>query len=258
MTEPTHETPQEAYVRHAEDANRAWKVKAEAFDAEYTRLLLQPEQDQSPAALHSQYMRRRETGRSAWQGKLSDAAATYRERTGETTLPALGWTPAAPEPLPAPGTPPRPQQQVKNRARWFPLAAVLSALVLIAVVSSVIRSSSTPATAGGSSSSDTTPYGSTVEVLYEVEGTASGTNITLQSATGTVQANDKAVPLASKATGKRGMTYTMPRGHFVYLSAQNTGSSGSITCRITVDGTAVSTNTSSGGYAIASCNGTAR
>jgi hypothetical protein len=95
-------------------------------------------------------------------------------------------------------------------------------------------------------------------VLYEVEGSAKGANLTLESATGTVQQNDKAVPLVGKSTGKRGLTFIMPRGNFVYISAQNKGSSGTITCRITVDGVVNSTNTSSGGYAIASCTGTAR
>jgi hypothetical protein len=78
----------------------------------------------------------------------------------------------------------------------------------------------------------------------------------MESGTGTVQQNDKAVPLGTKSSGTRGISVTMMRGHFAYLSAQNTGASGTITCRITVDGVVVSTNTSSGAYAIASCKGT--
>ncbi|MGY3379459.1 hypothetical protein ACVWYS_001416 [Arthrobacter sp. TE12231] len=46
----------------------------------------------------------------------------------------------------------------------------------------------------------------------------------------------------------------MPRGHFVYLSAQNQSYSGTVTFRVTVDGAVVSTNTSGGGYGIASCS----
>jgi hypothetical protein len=256
MTEPTPEKPQEAYVRQVEDANRRWKTKAEALNVEFAQLLASSVRDQSPAALHSQYMRRRETERAAWQGRLSDAAATYRERTGETNLPAVGWTPGAPEPLPAPGLPAVRPQEARGKSRWLPLVGVIVALFAIGVVASAVNASR-PGGTGGSSDTGTTSYSSTVEVLYEVEGSATGANLTMESATGTVQANGKAVPLVNKTSGKRGLTFTMPRGHFVYLSAQNEGSRGSITCRITVDGIVVSTNTSSGAYTIASCKGTA-
>lgn len=44
-------------------------------------------------------------------------------------------------------------------------------------------------------------------------------------------------------------------GDFVYISVQNQQPAGSVTCRITVDGTVVSENTSTGGYTIATCQG---
>jgi hypothetical protein len=50
-------------------------------------------------------------------------------------------------------------------------------------------------------------------------------------------------------------TYMFHSGDFVYLSVQNQQPAGSVTCRITVDGTVVSENTSTGGYTIASCKG---
>lgn len=95
----------------------------------------------------------------------------------------------------------------------------------------------------------------TNEVHYEVEGTAKGADLTFQAPSGTSQLKGKAVPLANKNTGVRGIRYEMPAGSFVYLSAQNTGSSGTIRCRITVNGVVVAENSSSGSYAIVSCSG---
>ena len=51
------------------------------------------------------------------------------------------------------------------------------------------------------------------------------------------------------------MTHEFGPGEFVYISAQNEGEYGSVTCRITVDGVVVSENTSSGAYGIATCEG---
>jgi hypothetical protein len=95
----------------------------------------------------------------------------------------------------------------------------------------------------------------TVSVLYEVEGTAESATITAQMPTGTTQASGKAVPL-TRTDGTRGIKVDFPREAFVYISAQNEGASGDITCRITVDGVVVSENTASGGYTIATCQGT--
>ena len=50
-------------------------------------------------------------------------------------------------------------------------------------------------------------------------------------------------------------TFTFKAGDHVYVSVQNQQGAGSVTCRITVDGLKVSENTSSGGYAIATCQG---
>lgn len=104
---------------------------------------------------------------------------------------------------------------------------------------------------------DDSSSGSTrVSVLYEVEGTATGTTITFTTPDGgTSQAADKAVPL-TRSDGTRGIQGDFPKGAFVYLSAQNMGASGDITCRITVEGRVVSENTASGGYTIATCQGT--
>ena len=94
-----------------------------------------------------------------------------------------------------------------------------------------------------------------VEVLYEVEGTARSVSLTLEAPSGTQQGSNKAVPL--KTDSGNGIRMEFERGAFVYISAQNEGESGTVTCRITVDGEVISENTSSGAYTIASCDGSA-
>ena len=49
----------------------------------------------------------------------------------------------------------------------------------------------------------------------------------------------------------------MAPGDFVSISIQNGTDSGTVSCTIEVNATVVATNSSSGAYAIASCNGTA-
>ncbi len=94
-------------------------------------------------------------------------------------------------------------------------------------------------------------------VVYNVEGSASGADLTMETPTGTSQATGRSVPLTTK-DGQQGLTIRGFRhGAFVYISAQNTGGSGDLTCSITVDGVVISENTAQGAYAIATCKGTA-
>jgi hypothetical protein len=96
----------------------------------------------------------------------------------------------------------------------------------------------------------------TREVIYEVEGSARSVNITIETPSGTSQQNDLVVPIVNKA-GETGLRSTFTAGDFVYISAQNQGEHGTVTCRITSDGVVISENTASGAYAIASCKGSA-
>ncbi len=97
-----------------------------------------------------------------------------------------------------------------------------------------------------------------VEITYEVTGSARSVSITLETPTGTSQASNRSVPLTS-TSGGRGLTMTFNRGDFVYISAQNDGERGSVTCRIRgTNGDLISTSTSEGAYVIASCDGEAR
>jgi hypothetical protein len=95
------------------------------------------------------------------------------------------------------------------------------------------------------------------QITYQLEGTASSADITMQTPTGTSQQAGVKIPLTTKA-GTVGITYTFQAGDFVYISAQNNDDSGSVTCKIvTESGKVISSNTASGAYAIASCKGSA-
>lgn len=111
------------------------------------------------------------------------------------------------------------------------------------------------------SSTPTPSYGTprTVRMLYELEGDGVITaDITMKTPTGTTQQQDIDVPMMRKS-GLPGLLITYDRGDFVYISAQIKSGSGSLTCRITNPDTEVviSTNTASGEYAIATCEGSA-
>jgi hypothetical protein len=93
------------------------------------------------------------------------------------------------------------------------------------------------------------------KVIYAAEGEGPKTaSYTWRSPTGTEQV-EADLPLATK-DGQVGLHIDgFGSGDFLYLSVQNRESFGSVTCQIIVDGVEVSSNTSSGGYAIASCQG---
>lgn len=85
------------------------------------------------------------------------------------------------------------------------------------------------------------------KVTYRVSG-ASSASLTLTSKNGgTVQHSNKSIPWST--------SFRSPSGSQLYISAQNSGS-GKITCEILLDGKRLVKNTSTGAYAIATCNST--
>jgi hypothetical protein len=122
------------------------------------------------------------------------------------------------------------------------LAAAFAAL---GVASTVLAGCSTAPAAGGTSATMST-------VLYEVEGSTTSADITIETGSGTSQ-KSVAVPMGSPSDRTKGLTLKIPSGHFLYISAQNKKASGTVICRITVDGVQVSENSAQGAYAIATC-----
>jgi ABC-type glycerol-3-phosphate transport system substrate-binding protein len=108
---------------------------------------------------------------------------------------------------------------------------------------------------GSTTTAPTSAAKATVTVAYIITGTAKKVDLTLQTATGQSQQNNLPVPVKNKAGTD--INFEATPGQFVYVSAQNQGSYGSVTCEITSGGVSVSQNTSTGGYSIATCSGKA-
>jgi len=97
-----------------------------------------------------------------------------------------------------------------------------------------------------------------VTITYEVDGTTTWADVTMETPDGTEQISPD-VPLTRTASGERGLEYAFSAGDFVYVSAQNNERTGTVTCIIRAsDGTVIAKNTSSGAFAIATCEGSAR
>jgi hypothetical protein len=128
--------------------------------------------------------------------------------------------------------------------------AVIIAVVIGIWMGSGSTDTSTPSsypTVGGDSTDTSTPI-SYPTVVYEITGTAKYVDVTLNNSTGgTEQYTNVPIP-------KR-YTYNSFPDYFLYISAQNTGESGTVTVSIYVNGTLFKTSTSSGAYVIASASG---
>jgi hypothetical protein len=87
------------------------------------------------------------------------------------------------------------------------------------------------------------------EIEYRVTGTASRVDVTYTNRDGgTSQESSRTVPWSHE--------FECGHDNFLYISAQNNGSSGSVTVTIYKNGTAIKTSTSSGAYVIATASAT--
>jgi len=141
--------------------------------------------------------------------------------------------------------PPSDEELKGSRRRY-----VIVGLVLVLVVGGI-------AYAASSSSSKTTSKTSAPTlhtVVFKVTGSADETDITYSKpGGGTAQQSGLDVPITKKSDHSEGIEQSFFGGDFLYLSAQNHGDSGNITCIIEEDGVEISRNTSYGGYTIATC-----
>lgn len=84
-------------------------------------------------------------------------------------------------------------------------------------------------------------------VTYEIDGTADSVTVTYTNAQGGTEQGDYRLPFRQN--------FRMVRESFAYISAQNRGDRGSVTCTILVDGKPFKTSTSEGAYVITDCSG---
>jgi hypothetical protein len=89
----------------------------------------------------------------------------------------------------------------------------------------------------------------TGRVEYRVVGSARHIDITMENRQNNTEQRDD-VPVPFRTSGG-----TMDCGDFIYISVQNQGSSGTVTCEMFVDGVKVGSATSSGECVIACCSG---
>ena len=89
----------------------------------------------------------------------------------------------------------------------------------------------------------------TYKVTYIVKGTAPGAMLTYRNPRGGTEQTSVRLPWES--------SFTVKGGEFLYISAQNEGTSGSVTCEILLDGVSRTNATSSGAYVIAECSSAA-
>jgi hypothetical protein len=86
----------------------------------------------------------------------------------------------------------------------------------------------------------------THKVTYRVTGTAHEASVTYRNPKGGTQQTAGRLPWE--------VTFDSRAGTFLYVSAQNQGASGSVSCDILVDGEVKTTATSTGAYVIAECS----
>lgn len=89
------------------------------------------------------------------------------------------------------------------------------------------------------------------EVIYRIGGAKYAdrveASLTYRNATGGTEQKNVTVPWET--------SFTALPGQFLYLSAQNTGSRGAVTCDILVNGQSIQSARAEGGYKIATCSG---
>lgn len=88
----------------------------------------------------------------------------------------------------------------------------------------------------------------TMDIEYRITGTSDTVSITMENASGgTEQYDSRRVPYSYE--------FVAQEGQFLYISAQNNGERGTVTCEIVINGVVEKEATSQGAYVIASCSG---
>lgn len=173
------------------------------------------------------------------------------------------------QPPPAPGAYPPPgwqQQPLKKRRKWPWIVGGIVALLVVVGIANGGQSSPTPAAAGlaptpaptagnlaaAPTANDSDSSGGGSVVVYEVLGKGSANNVTYMKENFSQEQQTSAkMPWRKELQFKEKVGIISP----LSLVAQNGASGGEITCRITVDGEVVGESTSSGKYAVVTCNG---
>ena len=145
----------------------------------------------------------------------------------------------------------RPAATPKQAPQQSSVGAIVAVLLLLAVIAygiwyyqqNLTEKIMDEALGKTSSSESSTSF----KVTYEITGTAKSVSVTYSNAQGGTEQGDYDTPFSS--------TFTFAPGGVAYISAQNLGQTGTVTCRIIVDGVVYKTSTSDGAFKIATCGG---
>lgn len=135
------------------------------------------------------------------------------------------------------------------------VAAMVAGVVALLVVSSCTHRAPQPDVVQPSPDTVVVTVEAARTVTYHVDGSVSGVSFTAQTPTGS-EHGEADVSLSTRA-GAGGLRFTGFRpGDLLYISAQNAGEPGALTCQIQVDGVVVSSNSAAGAFSIATCQAT--
>lgn len=125
----------------------------------------------------------------------------------------------------------------------------LAAILAVPLVAATLACGGTPKDPRGPGVTDSQTGKSERTVVFEVAGTTgSASNISYGMGANLSQDNGQKLPWRKESKSTDALLLTS-------LSAQSAGGSGTITCKITVDGALVAENTSQGQYAVVTCSG---
>lgn len=200
-------------------------------------------------------------GQQGYSGQPYGQAPQDQGPQGRHGQPEYGQ-PNGPGSTQYPGQPdyvPRPQLPKASKHRKWPW--VVGAVVLLFIIIAATSGGTTPAPttsaaapAASGSAAPAAPAASesaapaATGVVYEVAGSGRATSITYGEGGGVSQQNGTRLPWTKTAKAADGF------GIYA-LTAQSSGS-GEISCKITVNGEEIATQTSSGQYSVVSCSGT--
>ena len=121
---------------------------------------------------------------------------------------------------------------------------VIGILLVIIVMGWLLLSSQQPSSRPSFEIAPTVK--SSFQVVYKVTGTAESVDLTYENAYGNTEQKTARLPWELKMN--------VSVGQFLYVSAQNNGKIGSVTCEIWIENLKIETATSSGAYKIATCS----
>ncbi|MDN5856199.1 MAG: hypothetical protein L0K86_25825, partial [Actinomycetia bacterium] len=175
-------------------------------------------------------------------------AGGYQQPGGYPQQPGYAGQPpqfAAPRP---------PAHEPKKRKKWpFIVGGIVALIVIIAAVNGGGDSASTTAAGFGTAGSEAKPAAAAGHaVTYQVSGPAKAGNVTYtKEGFQMEQVSNAKLPWSKDLTFKDDITAFSG----LSLVAMNGGTGGDITCKILVDGKEIASSTSSGAYAVVTCNG---